>query len=275
MASQPPAEAESCSSLFEVAQCKSWNQGWQEASRISTAVASASRSMPPSMASQKNWMCRKCWVTTPMNVLYCHSCHSWWQTVLHTQSRSKSRKRKKQKPKKGESKEARENVLCLTPFSNRKKGGKDPAGVPWVPTTPATRIDVEADEVTEDLPLPPAPVLPQPPQPPEIPAEVRAKVEEVKKTLGPAYNQEIEAKILESANAQLAQPPKAEITHGDLNKISQAKKQYLKAKEDVGKIDKDWVHLHKPSKQLMSENKLPTKNREQKPSKSCSRRRTS
>ena len=124
VASQPPAEAESCSSLFEVAQCKSWNQGWQEASRISTAVASASRSMPPSMASQKNWMCRKCWVTTPMNVLYCHSCHSWWQTVLHTQSRSKSRKRKKQKPKKGESKEARENVLCLTPLSNRKKGAR-------------------------------------------------------------------------------------------------------------------------------------------------------
>ncbi|CAK9067742.1 unnamed protein product [Durusdinium trenchii] len=152
----------------------------------------------------------------------------------------------KQKPKKGDDKESQENVLCLTPFSSRKKGGKELAGVPWVQTTPSTRIAVETVEAQgEDLPLPPAPELPQPPDPPEIPAEVRAKVEEVKKTLGPAYNQEIEAKILESAASQLAQPAKAEITHGDLNKISQAKKQYLKAKEDVAKIDKDWLHFAK------------------------------
>ena len=181
----------------------------------------------------------------PMRSLYCYRCRGWWQDVLHikSKSRSKSRKRSAEEESKSSNSKSqtRDEVLSLTPFSSRRGSSKDSPGAPWIKSTPASRLPaLQKEGEREDLPLPPQPELPLPPQPPAIAAEVKAKIEELKKSLGSAYTKDLEAKILEAANAS-TQMAKAALTHGDLNKFAQAKKQYIKAVDVVKEIDKDWA----------------------------------
>ena len=176
-----------------------------------------------------------------MSTLYCNHCQGWWQSVLRQKSRSKPRKGKAEestkKQMKNQKSQGAEDVWALTPFSSRRPTPKESPGVRWMKGTPTTRLSVPK-QTGEELPIPPAPDLQIPPAPPAVVAEVKSKLEDLKRTLGVAYTKEIEDKVMEAANVSLVAKP--EIIHGVLNKTAQAKKQYTKAKEAVLEVDKEW-----------------------------------
>lgn len=162
-----------------------------------------------------------------------------------SKSRSKSNKRKKQNEKTKKSTEG-DNTMCLTPFSGRRASQKESPGAPWVRSTPATRMASLKESVSEDkeqdLPLPPQPELPKPPLAPSLPQEVKGRIAELKKSMGAGFTKELEDSIVAAAlaapNASSAAKPI--ITHGDVNKVSQARKQFEKAKTDLAEIDAEW-----------------------------------
>ena len=145
--------------------------------------------------------------------------------------------RKKQEDKTKKSAEQEESMR-RTPFSGRRVKLKNSPGVPWVKTTPALRMPPVNEEEGNDL----QPELPQPPAAPSFAPEMKEKIEELKRTMGSGFIKELEDIIVAAATAAPSQPVQSKpiITHGDVNKVAQARKQLEKAKSDLREIDEEW-----------------------------------
>lgn len=104
------------------------------------------------------WHCHTCKVNNPPKVAHCRSCMAHWSTVWFAskRSRSKSNKRKVKDLSEQDSKATEDNSWTIFPDK-----------LPWVPSTPASRVNSRKAEVgavvDKGMGLPPQPILPPPP----------------------------------------------------------------------------------------------------------------
>lgn len=217
------------------------------------------------------WQCKDCSTQNPNGSDKCKTCQKHWKQVWH---QGKVRQGSRPRPSRPRSKDRREKEnadrrVTKTPLPQEDEPWQVfPAKVPWIATTPQSRIAPVAqtatqDEMEEDKPLPPQPILPVPPAPPTptpAPSEVMTEAElellkhlkglqglqELPETLAQQL-QQLEAK----QHSTLAQKS---LSHGLLNKLHRARGQVQSLTKKIASVDEEWrqflvsvknkVHLH-------------------------------
>ena len=175
--------------------------------------------------------------------MYCGTCHFHWKQTWKPKRRSNSRKDKRQQqpskqgpaPERQESKDTEDLDICANKL-------------PWVASTPQSRLFRPTNSIEEEPQLPPAPVLPPPPPVPVQTQKVELTAEEQKIL---ASLQELEAMGIEMSTAQIAMKNKFEqiqqsntqvktLSHGHLNKLEKNQKQLNAIAGKISNLDMEW-----------------------------------
>lgn len=185
------------------------------------------------------WHCQTCKINNGPKHTHCKQCYAHWTEVWQMpkrRSRSKS-----QNVRKKASKETTSEAESWAVF---------PEKVPWVVSTPMTRVSSKVGEASSasnrELDLPPQPVLPPPPTGQEhvsLTEDESKKLQSLRSldSMGMELTEEM-TRLLEqlTAKEQMAASAKA-LTHGHLNRLHKLRNQVSASAKKVVDLDKEWT----------------------------------
>eukprot|EP00438_Fugacium_kawagutii_P012497 Skav200179 [mRNA] locus=scaffold1159:325378:326424:- [translate_table: standard] len=189
------------------------------------------------------WFCQSCQKPNAHQSETCHTCGKHWTQVW--QGRKKSRSQNRPKKDKKQTKDAKDKK------SKEQEVGADEdwtlfsAKVPWIASTPHSRLQQPTEGQPTELPLPPAPVLPVPPSAP--PSQQALSAEDMKlmnhlqglRDLGvlPMELSQrlelLEQKHQESLNTKA-------LSHAQLNKLHKVRNQTSQLAGRIRSVDEEW-----------------------------------
>lgn len=168
---------------------------------------------------------------------HCTACSRHWKQAQNLRSRS-SRSRSKQDKEQDVDREKRQQ--------DKKKEENLFSNVPWVNSTPRSRVP-PVEEVADEAQLSPQPVVPpQPPRPEstgsqEENAELQMQVEALRKAMAGKSNV---SKELQAAMETLAKEAGMEVekplSHSQLNQLTKTQKQIKGLKTKIEHLDGEW-----------------------------------
>eukprot|EP00438_Fugacium_kawagutii_P003947 Skav236705 [mRNA] locus=scaffold738:250358:251404:+ [translate_table: standard] len=197
-----------------------------------------------------SWHCKVCNLATDISLEFCRSCQQPWRKVWQQpKKRSASRQRSqyrtdaKEKKDRKEAKDSSVKNPSATLFDHELL-----SNVPWIPTTPQTRIGNRQEQAmssaeTQPSGLPPPPVLPAPPMPPQpqsLSTEESQALTHLKAltSLGVTLPESLaqQMHLLQSKERE-SQPV---LSHSHLNRLRKLQNQLQGLAKKIGQADADW-----------------------------------
>eukprot|EP00438_Fugacium_kawagutii_P028839 Skav229823 [mRNA] locus=scaffold2672:85924:87229:- [translate_table: standard] len=201
------------------------------------------------------WACKDCPVQNPDTSETCKGCQRHWSKVWHRgKSRRPSRPRQ-QPPKHRKEKEDTQNQKPEVPATKHVTQGPWQLfadKMPWVPSTPQTRVtSIRDKEEEDDKPLPPPPVLPAPPiaatgssplgQVEPLTEEEGLMLKHLKGLQGLNALPDLLAQQLHQLEVrQQATMEIKSLNHGHLNRLHRARNQVTSLTKRISGLDMEW-----------------------------------
>ena len=167
---------------------------------------------------------------------------AWWP---ETSGQRRSQSRRKRSNHRSERKDKTADPELLEPFGKPvEAGAKNQTPTPWVPSTPARKVQALA------------PTTPNPTTAPEENSQMLEKLQHLKqvvteKGVGDAAMMETIGALEEAAKNQPVQPLK--LTHKDVTQLQKAENSLVTLREQVGKLDTQWQEWDKYIKEKYDE----------------------
>eukprot|EP00438_Fugacium_kawagutii_P003463 Skav217394 [mRNA] locus=scaffold532:473685:474857:- [translate_table: standard] len=207
------------------------------------------------------WQCKECQQQNADTQDYCQDCKQHWSKVWHqSRGRRNSRHRQQSQPRsKKEKKEAKPSKEPSESSAPKEDNSWHifPTKVPWVCSTPQSRMapvrEVVKTQETEDArPLPPPPVLPPPPSaalsttPPgseaaQLTEEEQQMLAHLKglHRLGALPDTLIQQMTLLEHRQNAVMSQRA-LNHGHLNRLHKARNQVNALTKKISSLDEEW-----------------------------------
>lgn len=196
------------------------------------------------------WHCHACDRSNPAHEEYCATCQEHWGAVWVKRAQrsgsrtkpKKDKKEKKEKEKTGKESEVNNEETDWQIF---------PANVPWVMTTPKSRLSLpKPSELSTDLPdVPPAPSL-QPPPPSahtsyrtdQLTGEEQQTMKHLRalRDLGESLPQPLQERLTALEEKEREQGSQKPLTHGHINKLHKLQNQVASQNARIQKLDSEW-----------------------------------
>eukprot|EP00438_Fugacium_kawagutii_P003319 Skav229333 [mRNA] locus=scaffold2917:106078:107118:- [translate_table: standard] len=202
------------------------------------------------------WHCGPCNVGNSDNAQQCRKCQMHWSKVWVQSKRKTSRSRPKSRSKK-EKKERSVKAPKEDKESMPEQLSIFPQKVPWIVSTPHSRITTDKDADT--LPLPPPPTLPLPPS--TSSSSSAPLTNEESKVLAhlqglKAYgllNESLENQLEILEGKQQENLNSRALTHAHLNKFYKAKHQTTVLMDKIKDLDSEWKKFVEESKSRLQQ----------------------
>ncbi len=190
------------------------------------------------------WQCRFCFLRLGMDITHCSTCGRHWRQAQLLRSKSKkSESRREKSARRSKTTEEGEEEQDLF------------AKVPWVPSTPRTRVPIPGgtavqDQVGTEEAQPPTTTPPT--TAPSVAIEdsggVKEQIAMLRKAMAtsPAVSSEMQAAlVLLEKEAGVADIPDKPLTHAQLNGVAKAQKQIKALKGKIEHLDTEWEKFSK------------------------------
>eukprot|EP00438_Fugacium_kawagutii_P027790 Skav220645 [mRNA] locus=scaffold112:662698:664366:+ [translate_table: standard] len=195
------------------------------------------------------WQCKECNTQNAHNAESCHICKKHWTEAWQGRRQNRPKSRSQNRPKKAKKDKSEEKQSKTAAEMKGKSAAEEwsifPSQVPWVTSTPSTRV-VNVKESETDQPLPPQPNLPVPPLPMTVnqhalspdEAKLMQHLQGVKEfgELPPQMAEQLETleqRHQESLNSKA-------LTHAHLNKLHRVRNQSTQLANKIRALDEEW-----------------------------------
>eukprot|EP00438_Fugacium_kawagutii_P008181 Skav214675 [mRNA] locus=scaffold923:540234:541367:- [translate_table: standard] len=219
------------------------------------------------------WQRGPCQLPNSDTAEHCRNCQKHWRHVWHQSKRRRNGSHSRPRQEVADKSDKKDKTTKKDPVNPSKTPIKEkeqdawqvfPTRVPWVATTPQSRIPrVQEQEQSEDKPLPPNPVLPAPPASRTVVATpsdtlTESEAETLKhlkalKDLG-SLPEMLVTQLQELEKRQSLAVSQRTLNHGHLNRLHRVRNQVQSTVKKIVAVDEDWrnfisevtskVHMH-------------------------------